>query len=338
LQGLPFGDLRQFTTWIAVRDIDAVRRALGAERINIVGASYGTRAALEYLRQFPQQVRRMVLDGVAPADMALPQSSAADSQAAFDAMLKACADDETCRARHPMLREHWHRLLGSMPKAVTLADPLTGGAESVRLTRARLLALVRAPLYVPAQAAALPMAIDAAFEDRFGALFALSSLLQPRRELRLAEGMHFAVICAEDLPRLAAPPFGAIDNLAPDFGDALAEQYRQACSGWTAGDVPSAFYDIPRARSPVLLLSGAADPATPPRHAARVAKALGSLAVQAVVPEAGHGLMSLPCLRDAIYRFIDADSDAAALRVDVDCARGLPRPLPFQPLSQAASR
>jgi len=47
-------DPAQYATWIAVRDIDAVRQALGAAQINLWGGSYGTRAALEYLRQFPQ--------------------------------------------------------------------------------------------------------------------------------------------------------------------------------------------------------------------------------------------------------------------------------------------
>ena len=87
LQKLPHGDLRFFTTPIAMQDLDAVRRALGAERINLVGASYGTRAGLDYLRQFPQAVRRLVLDGVAPPDMVLPASFSTDGQAAFDAML-----------------------------------------------------------------------------------------------------------------------------------------------------------------------------------------------------------------------------------------------------------
>jgi pimeloyl-ACP methyl ester carboxylesterase len=58
LQALPHGDLRHYSTWLAVRDVDAVRSALGAVRINLVGASYGTRAALDYMRQFPQAVRQ----------------------------------------------------------------------------------------------------------------------------------------------------------------------------------------------------------------------------------------------------------------------------------------
>ena len=79
LRALPHGDLRQFTTSIAVQDVDAVRQRLGAAQVNLVGASYGTRAALEYMRQFPQAVRRVVIDGVAPPDMVLPAAASADA-------------------------------------------------------------------------------------------------------------------------------------------------------------------------------------------------------------------------------------------------------------------
>jgi pimeloyl-ACP methyl ester carboxylesterase len=54
------------------QDADAVRQALGHCAHQPIGASYGTRAVLDYLRQFPQAVRRAVLDGVAPPDMACP--------------------------------------------------------------------------------------------------------------------------------------------------------------------------------------------------------------------------------------------------------------------------
>ena len=80
LQKLPYGDLRFFTTTLAMQDVDAVRQALGAERVNLVGASYGTRAALEYQRVFPRAVRRSVIDSVAPPDMVLPASASRRSR------------------------------------------------------------------------------------------------------------------------------------------------------------------------------------------------------------------------------------------------------------------
>jgi hypothetical protein len=60
-----------------------------------------------------------------------------------------------------------------------------------------------------------------------------------------------------------------------------------------------------------------------------VAQALGPLARHVVVPNAGHGVMGLGCMRDVLYRFIDAATDAAALQVDADCAQAMPRPGAF---------
>jgi pimeloyl-ACP methyl ester carboxylesterase len=50
-------DLTQYTTPIAVEDLDEVRAWLGYDRINLFGLSYGTRAALVYMRQHPEHVR-----------------------------------------------------------------------------------------------------------------------------------------------------------------------------------------------------------------------------------------------------------------------------------------
>jgi pimeloyl-ACP methyl ester carboxylesterase len=327
LQALPHGDLRQYTTSIAVQDIDAVRQRLGVTRFNAVGGSYGTRAVLEHLRQFPQTVRRAVLDGVAPPDMVLPASFSPDAQSAFDALLAACEAEPACRQRHPALRARWQSLLAGLPREVSVQHPLTRQTERFVLTREIATNLVRAPLYVPALAAALPLAVDEAAQGRFTALFGLASAFGGGGGERLSAGMHFSVVCAEDVPRLAA----AADRPGADFGGGMADLYRDVCAGWPRGEVPAAFYNVPPASAATLLLSGGLDPATPPRHGARVAQALGPLARHVVVPNAGHGVMGLLCVRDALFRFIDADTDADALAVDADCAQQVPRPGAFLP-------
>ena len=90
LQALPYGELRHFGSSVAMADLDAVRQALGATQINLVAASYGTRAALEYLRLFPLQVRRVVLDGVVPPDMALADAAATDALAPKTSAAAGC--------------------------------------------------------------------------------------------------------------------------------------------------------------------------------------------------------------------------------------------------------
>ncbi len=328
LQSLPHGDLRYYTTAIAMQDLDAVRSALGHGRINLIGGSYGTRAALDYLRQFPSSVRRTVIDGVAPPDMVLPAAFSMDNQAALEAVFAGCAAEAACQARYAQLRAHWQQLLARLPLAVQLLHPLTGRAEPVTLNRQMLTGMLRGPLYVPALAAGLPGAMHAATQGQFNPLLGLALGLGGGAE-GLASGMHFSVICAEDGPRMAQ----SVDKPGSDFADGFADVYRQVCAVWPRGEVPAAFYAMPRAPTATLVLSGGVDPVTPPRHGTRATLALGSLARHVVVAQAGHGTLNIPCLRDQVFRFIDAASDEEALKLELDCAQAVPRPPAFVPLA-----
>ena len=334
LQKLPYGDLRHFNTTLAVKDADAVRLMLEVEYVNLIGGSYGTRAILEYMRLFPHAVRRAVIDGVAPPDMALPASFSTDNQAAFDATGAACEADERCHGRYPTLRADWQALLASLPRMVNVTHPVTGVVEHLSLSRDTVLALARAPLYVPALASALPLAVTEAARGRFEPLFGLSSVNSANRTQAFAEGMHFAVVCSEDVPRLAQ----ARDVPGVDYGDSFAKFYQQVCADWPRAQIAKEFYEMPQARNPTLILSGGADPVTPPRHGERAAKALGNRALHVVVPQAGHGVMALGCMRDAIFRFIDAGADGDALQVQADCARAIPRPPAFVPVTAEAAK
>ena len=331
LAKLPYGDLRFFTTTLAMQDFDAVREHLGVPQWNLIGASYGTRAALEYLRQFPQKVRRTVIDGVAPPDMVLPVSFSADGQASLEALFRACEADAkgptACSSQFPRLRQQWRDLLDGLPRQISVNHPVTGKVESFELARSALLRLVRAPLYAPALASALPAAIDAAASGNFSGLVGLSGALGSRKANRLAMGMHFAVVCAEDAPGIA----NTVQASGEGFGQVDAQMYQSVCAFWPRGQVLPAFYTVPPAPSPALVLSGGADPATPPRHGMRVAKALGAKAQHIVVPEAGHGVMGAGCMRDVVYRFVVAATDAEALPQDAACATKVPRPPVFLP-------
>ena len=136
------------------------------------------------------------------------------------------------------------------------------------------------------------------------------------------------------MPRLA----GSADSPGADFGDAFARYYVRLCSGWPRGDVPAAFYIVGRSASPVLVLSGGIDPATPPRHGERVARLLGPMARHVVVANAGHGVLGFGCMRDVLLRFIDAVDDSDAMAVDTTCAANVPRPPAFVPIGAPERR
>lgn len=328
-------DLRQYATWIAVRDLEAVRAALGAERINLWGGSYGTRVALEYLRQYPQRVRSIVLDGVAPATMALPASLAVDADSALQAMLSSCAADSRCRARFPTLDQDLRRLRAVAERAAPIRarHPVSGEVETLRLDRDLLAGLLRAPLYAPPLAALLPHAIVQAAGGRFEPLLALNFALTGAVGENFAEAMHFAVVCAEDLPRVDAAARTAARASA--FGDGSVALYERACAKIPVRAVPEDFYQAPRSDVPVLLLSGGADPVTPPRHGQSVVPGLAR-ALHLVAPNLAHGVSAQGCAPELIARFLRQAQAAgrgpfAGIEDgrDAGCLARLPAPIVF---------
>jgi len=326
-------DTRYYATWIAVRDLEAVRARLGAERINLWGASYGTRVGLEYLRQFPNRVRTATLDGVAPPDMRLPASFAVDGEAALSSLIAACERDVSCAARHPDLAARVDSLLkrfGAAPVPVAVPHPITGAVEQVALTRESLLSILRTPLYAPQLAALLPYAIERAADDDFAPFAAMLASFSSNEATRLAWGMHFAVICAEDMPRIDAADRRAA--AATRFGTGFIDLYQQTCEQVPTRPAPPEFYAIPASDAPVLLLSGGADPATPPRHAAAVAARLGN-SRHLVAPHLGHGVSSQGCAPELVANFV-RDGDLA--KIDGSCLERLPAPPFFRPPGGAA--
>jgi pimeloyl-ACP methyl ester carboxylesterase len=322
LQALPYGDLKQFTTTIAMQDLDAVRQAQGYAKINLVGVSYGTRAGLEYLRQFPQSVRRVILDGVVPPDMRLPSS---DAQVVLNAVFADCAHDARCNAAYPQLAERWGKLLAGLPRQVTLSHPRLGSEMQIQMTRDLVIGMVHKTLYAPMNVSGLPYALTQAEQGKYAPLVALSGVTDLPGQAGIAYGMHFSVWCAEEYARLPAT------SAADDFSGVMDGMYKKICEKWPRGSVPAAFYTIPRSSAPVLLLSGGIDPVTPTRHAAHVAAALGPQALSLSISNAGHGLMSQGgCLRELAYRYLNAKDDRDANKVDTSCVHQIPRPLAWQ--------
>ena len=327
LEKLPYGDLRYFSTSIAMGDLDAVRAALGAEHINLVGASYGTRTALEYLRLHPQRVRRMVVDGVAPASMSLTQTMAEDAHTAMQSLLNDCAADADCAKRHPRLAVQWDAIFASLPQTIVVNHPLTGATERLTVTGPMLTSMVRGPLYSPQIAAGLPHAIEEAAQGRWTPMIGLTSTSISRSgNSAMAMGMHFSVICGEDPLRTAGPAS------AGHFAGLMDASYAAVCAQWPRSKVDPAFYSLPTSSVPVLMFSGGIDPATPPRHADQTLKALGDKVRHILVPKAGHGILRLGCTSDMVFKFIDNKVDNDALKVDAACLAHIPRPKAFVPL------
>lgn len=316
-------DVRFYTTSIAMQDLDDVRKALGYETINLWGGSYGTRAALVYLREHGAHVRAIVLDGVAPVSLALPLWFARDAQRALDLLFESCAADSACSRAFPNLKARFATLLASLPIKARVADPLTGEAVEVRISRGFFTSSLRGILYLPNLAALVPLTIDHALQGDWNPFLAQTVGLQAGFSRSMALGMLFSVACAEDTPRFDSAD---IERASKDtfLGPSIAQEFKDVCAGWPRGAVPPGFHDPVRSDKPVLLLSGELDPVTPPSWAEEAAKTLPNH-LHIVVPGVGHGATAEGCSARLVAKFIETGSLQG---VDATCAQSMKRP-PF---------
>ncbi len=317
-----------YATTFAMADIEAVRLRLGYKQINLWGASYGTRAALEYARLYPYVVRSMVLDGVAPAGMGIPVSFTFDAEAALARLSAECAAENGCLVKAAQGKDslvvRLERLSESLvtPRRLTVADPVTGELLSLEITRDIALGAVFASLYVPSLAALTPAIVDQALQGNFAPMLTLVDTFENGASSNLSTGMRLSVLCAEDWPRLSKETLQEAEAHRP-FGPALIHELAQQCEIWPRTKVDEAYYLPLKSDIPTLLFSGGADPATPPRHAEAVAKNLRR-AKHIIAPHLSHGVSSQGCAPDLITRFVES---ADLLQADGKCLAKLPRPL-----------
>lgn len=302
LAGLP-GDPRFYTTSDAVRDLEAVRAAIGAPAINLVGGSYGTRVAQEYLRRHPSTTRSVILDGVAPAEVILGSDHAKNLDAAIAAISSRCSASQACREAFGNPRDTLRRLLTDLrraPRPVTFADPKTGVTVTDTLTADSVRAVARLFAYQPETAALLPLVLHEAAQGRPQALVAQGRLILSELGEQISHGMQLSVMCTEDAPFLKPDPADADTVLGAIFVEAILAQ----CAAWPRGDLPVDFHAAVVSDRPVLVLSGELDPVTPPRYGEQVLKGLGR-ARHLVVPNVGHITMMRGCMPRLAAEFIE---------------------------------
>ena len=320
-------DLRQYTTPVAMDDLDDVRARLGYDTINLWGGSYGTRAALVYLRRHGGHVRSVVFDGAAPLAMKLPLSFPEDAQAALDLMLDACEEEVPCRKRFPELRRQLSDLLGRLavrPARISTKHPRTGDSIDIEIDRDVLAGALRGALYIPELASMLPLLIERAHRGDFDGLLALTDALDSAPEsVRISLGMFFSVVCAEDLPWIDSEERSrrASGTFA---GDSTGQLWERVCATWPRGAIPENYHDPVHSPVPALVLSGALDPVTPPHWGNTLAGGFSRVR-HIVVPGAGHGASGLGCVPELVADFIEAASPDG---LDDDCVKSLTRP-PF---------
>jgi pimeloyl-ACP methyl ester carboxylesterase len=304
-------DLTKYTTRDAVDDLDDVRAALGYDKIDLFGLSYGSTVALRYLATHPQRVRAAVLMGVAPPSATPPKGHATAGERALKLLFEQCRRDATCSAEYDPAADL---------ERIRLRLPSIPGAPANEIFLEKL----RSLMYQPSGARRIPFIMNRAAA---GDLAPFYKATRPQGSSLYADGMYLSVICSEGLPLMDVEAARNAAN-ATVFGDYRLRQQIQACAEWPAGEVATDHLQPVRSDAPVLLISGELDPVTPPQWADDVAKTLPH-SRHVVIPASGHlfdGMTGVDsCLDPLILAFLESGNSKA---VDATCVKAM-KPPPF---------
>ena len=303
-------DPRYFTTSVAVQDLEALRLALGYTQFNLYGISYGSRVAQHFLRRYPESTRSVIIDGVVPPQIALGPTIAIDAQNALEAIFERCTESEACSERFPTLRDDFDRLRARLieePVTVSMAHPVNGALEDITFDDNNMAGALRLLSYSPQSVALIPLLIDEAVNGNFAPLAAQFLMISAGMAEQLSVGMHNAVVCTEDFPYFAGEAVSRVALAATYIGPVQLDALEAICSVWPKGVLDVDFKTPVATDIPVLLLSGEADPITPPAYADLAAVDLGN-ALHLTGKRQGHGQAPQGCMPQVIGRFVESAS------------------------------
>ena len=309
-------DLAMYSTPMAMDDLNDIRQALGYEQINVMGGSYGTRAALVYIRRHGSTVRSAILNGCAPIEFINPLYHAEAAQLALDLVLDEVEANAKYREAFGDLRQKFTTVLDRLetdgPAEVEIRNISTDKSETVLLDRASFVRSLRFQMYYLNTSRRVPLLIQQAWEGDFRS-FAISSI---RRNMILrnsiATGMLLSVTSAEDVARIKPEQIESLTNDSY-LGAGRVRRQIAAANIWPHSKLPKDYGQPVQSDVPILVLSGTIDPVTPPKWGAMVANNFPN-SLHVVAP-AAHGVGG-ECIDTLQKKFIEK---ASVKGLDTSC-------------------
>jgi pimeloyl-ACP methyl ester carboxylesterase len=311
-------DLNNYTSLPALQDFEAIRKHLGYKKLHLFGVSYGTRMTQLYMKHYPEVLATVTMDGVVPMSQnVLAVGNSVDR--AMRLLFEQCEQQPQCEQEYPELKQDFTKLLASLGQTwvKSVKHPVSAQGSTLRLNRSKFLGLFRLALYSPQTRALLPYTIHQLSVGDAQAVLGLMSLTLDNDDI--AMGMHSAVVCAEDWPRLTDSERTRINSSV--IGKDMLTGLDALCSVWQLKAADASFSEELNSDIPTLLLSGFFDPATPPEWADVLVNSLSN-GRHIVAPYATHGVASQTCADQIVEQFISGvlpeELDASCIEKGVE--------------------
>lgn len=312
-------DITAYNTIENARDVKALRIALGFDKWNVWGISYGTLLGQAYIKEDPDGILAVVLDAIVPLDV---RDSVISWRVInwYDRDLKKldelCQADDDCAENFPLLGERVRDAAQATKDdaiAVDVEDTETFPTGKAYVLSDIVTLLPFTFFYEQSNYPALPAIIYAwadAVENRDEALFKAIAAALSHGVFGGSQGMYDAIMC-NDGYREAAIASTAVDRAEfPVLTNAVAvegdaEAWAQSCTDIGAPPRPREDFAAVQTDTPTLLIEGDMDPITPPPLAQVIAPGFAN-GTYVEFPYAGHGpSRSVECAGDLLNKFYD---------------------------------
>ncbi len=296
-------------------DVNDLGKALGYDKVNLWGISYGTRLALETMRDYPQGIRSVILDSVYPPQVNIVTEGPADAMRAFNTLFDGCAADKACNASYPDLKTVFFDTadrLAKQPVKVTATDPLSNKSYDVLLDSDTYLSMIFEMFYQTDMIPSLPQIIYDAKNGDYSQIADYAGLVIAE-DSSMSPGMQYSVECNEEHSFTSYAAYqaaiAAVPQLAGMYSDSTKLDFA-VCDLWGAGKAAQAEDQAISSTIPTLVMAGEYDPITPPAWAKMAAQTLpNSYFFQ--YPGMGHGTsVDNPCPTSMLIAFVNNPTSA----------------------------
>ena len=316
-------NLAAYNTAESAADFDDLRQVLGYSQWNLYGTSYGTRLALEILRDFPQGVRSVVIDSVLPPQVDQNAEQPANTVRALNQLFDSCAADPACNAAYPDLKTVFYDTVKKLNQApvtlkVTLPDVgiqnMTGKQVDTLINGDSFISAIFQALYQTSYLPELPRVIYQASQGNLNPIAQLNTFFMAS-DKDISWGMYMSVKCVEVIPFESESAFASALQQYPELGGSLGSPQGpfDLCKGWNVPTAPAVQDQPVKSDVPTLVLSGQFDPITPPDWGKLAASTL-SKGDFIEIPDASHvSSLTETCPRSLALAFLDNPTAAPSL-------------------------
>ncbi len=304
-------NLAAYNTAEDAADVNDIRAALGYNKLDVYGVSYGTLLAQVLMRDHPEAVRDVVLDSVVPLGVDPDVGAPSAFSHALTNLFAACAADRACNATYPDLHGVFSRLiarLNSRAIRVRTTDPANGKTVTLPVDGNTLVGILHEGMYYSGELGALPKLLYQVYNGNYTLLSQILADNIATNE-SVSDPVYYAVECS-DMVRALTPTqvHASVNGVLPEIATAessLVSDSQDVCRNWPATNFNRPPLTPLHSNLATLVLGADFDPVTPPAYSREVQANLSHSYYVELPADAHASAVSEPCAFGLMLRFLN---------------------------------